>query len=143
MISRRGQESWFVTLTFKSFVTTVWAQKHRDRWLARLRASLVDSGGGRLKWVCATEWQVRDVVHYHLIVSAWGLHSQSRKSWEERWKANGGGFSRIYDAVLKAAPYLAKYLNKRLGGELQMGGSWLGLTVPASVSCSCQGPETV
>jgi hypothetical protein len=47
----------------------------------------------------------------------------------------GGGFCRIYDAQRKAAPYLAKYMNKTRGGELERGGSWRGLNVPNSVTC--------
>ncbi|GAH99892.1 unnamed protein product, partial [marine sediment metagenome] len=46
----------------------------------------------------------------------------SRKRWEKRWENHGGGFARLYDADIHAAPYLSKYLNKSRGGEIRWGG---------------------
>lgn len=133
----KGVESWFVTQTFVNYVPPKLAEGMSNRYLSRLDQALTDmTGGRRLRWIRATEWQVRDVIHYHLLALGCGLSSLSRKSWEQRWKASGGGFCRIYDAVHRSAPYLAKYLNKDRGGELQWGGSWLGLEAPRSVAPS-------
>lgn len=134
MFHPKGVEVWFITHTFVNYVHPGRAEAMCNRWLSRLNQALIDKTGGcRLRWIRATEWQSRGVIHYHLLALGCGLTSLSRKSWEERWKARGGGFCRIYDADLHAAPYLAKYLNKSRGGELQWGGSWLGLYVPGSV----------
>jgi len=104
------------------------------RWLAKAEQSLKDSGGGQLKSFCATEWQQRGVIHDHLLLIGNGLGTLSRKRLEHRWEADGGGYARCYEADKKAAPYLAKYTSKTLGGEVDWGGNWQGLNIPASVS---------
>jgi hypothetical protein len=128
---------WFVTLTFKTFIEQWRSYKLLIKWLGHLRQGYEDKGGHQLRWILATEWQVRNVVHYHLLISGIGLSELSRKRWEVRWESGdrSSGFCRIYDADRKAAPYLAKYINK--GGELTWGGYWRGLSTPASVKC-CQ-----
>ena len=141
-MQRKGIESWFATLTFKNFIRPVIADQKCNLWLARLNAALIDSGRGRLTSIRATEWQRRDVIHFHLLLMANGLHSLSRKRYEVRWEGAlgrkfphsekrvklspgiGGGFCRIYDAERSAAPYLAKELNKTRNGEWKVGGSW-------------------
>ena len=141
-MERKGIESWFATLTFRNFIRPAIAEAKCNLWLARLNAALIDSGRGRLTSVRATEWQRRDVIHFHLLLMANGLHSLSRKRYEVRWEGVlgqyshtqkkrallrpgiGGGFCRIYDAERSAAPYLAKELNKTRNGELKVGGSW-------------------
>jgi len=126
---------WFVNLTFKTFVETWKSWVLLKSWLGHLRQGYEDKGGYRLRWICATEWQVRQVVHFHLLISGVGLNDLSRKRWELRWQSGdrSTGFGRIYDADRKAAPYLAKYINK--GGELSRGGYWRGLITPGSVTC--------
>jgi hypothetical protein len=128
---------WFVTLTFKTFIEQWRSYKLLNKWLGHLRQGYEDKGGHQLRWILATEWQVRNVVHYHLLISGIGLSELSRKRWEVRWESGdrSSGYCRIYDADRKAAPYLAKYINK--GGELTWGGYWRGLSTPASVKC-CQ-----
>jgi hypothetical protein len=128
---------WFVTLTFKTFIDNWKAWVLLKRWLGHLRQGYEDKGGCRLRWICATEWQVRNVVHFHLLISGVGLSELSRKRWEVRWEVGdrNAGFCRIYDADRKRAPYLAKYMHK--GGELSKGGYWRGLITPGSVTC-CQ-----
>lgn len=128
---------WFATLTFRDYVSMPRADRFETRWLGRVAQSLSDLGGTRLRWITATEWQRRMVVHYHLLVMGQGLDSLSRKRWESRWEHAGGGFCRVYDAAPKSAPYLAKYLNKDRGGDIEWGGAWQGLSAPASVQC-CQ-----
>lgn len=129
---------WFVTLTFKTFIKDWKSWVLLNRWLGHLRQAFNDKkGSDRLRWICATEWQKREVVHFHLLISGEGLSELSRKRWEVRWESGDriAGFCRIYDADREAAPYLAKYINK--GGELKRGGYWRGLSVPESVTC-CQ-----
>lgn len=129
--------AWFTTLTFKDYISPYLAEKKRDRWLARMSQAFRDIGGTRLRSCCATEWQSREVVHYHLLILGNGSDAPSRKRWECRWMSSGGGFARNYDAVKSCAPYLAKYMNKSRGGELQVGGAWRGTKPPASVSRCC------
>ncbi len=128
-------DSWFMTLTFVNEVNPGKARHMSERYLARLNQGLRDTGGQRLRWARASEWQERKVIHFHILALGWGLSCLSRKRWEARWKAEGGGWCRVYNADLKAAPYLAKYLNKQPGGELSWGGAWRGMVAPASVSC--------
>lgn len=135
MINLSRTEAWFITLTFKDYKSVDAADKLKKKWLARLAEAIRCTGRGRLYWVSASEWQKRDVIHFHVIAVADGLGSISRKRWEYRWEAMSKGFARIYEAVPKAAPYLAKYTRKSLGGELQWGESWRRLKTPDSVSC--------
>jgi len=128
---------WFVTLTFKTFIQDWKSLELLKKWIGHLRNGYEDKGGCRLRWICATEWQRRSVVHFHLLISGVGLSELSRKRWEVRWEAIDGnsGFCRIYEADQKLAPYLAKYINK--GDEIFRGGYWRGLITPRSVTC-CQ-----
>ena len=138
---------WFVTLTFKTYVYERQALTILKKWFGHLRQAYQDRPaahktaglprGGQLRLTIASEWQIREVIHYHLLISGVGLSELSRKRWEVRWM-NGdrnAGFCRVYDADKKAAPYLAKYIQK--GNELTRGGYWRGLTTPNSVRC-CQ-----
>lgn len=136
-MSRRKMSAWFVTHTFKEELRLNAADKVYRIWAGRLTQSLIDQGGSQLRWLRSTEWQIREVIHFHSIVQGNGLDRLSRKSWEDRWESLNwsSGFCRIYEADMYAAPYLAKYTSKRLGGELHWGGYWQGLSVPASVSC--------
>jgi hypothetical protein len=129
-----GQDALFLTLTHKDYVSPARNGKMVRRLLARTQQSLKDKGGGQLKSFCATEWQQRNVIHDHLVLTGHGLGTLSRKRIEHCWTALGGGYARCYDADRKAAPYLAKYTSKRLGGEVDLGGDWQGLNIPASVS---------
>lgn len=92
--------------------------------------------------VATTEWQQRDVIHYHLLTYGDRLGCLSRKRWELRWRVMSGGFAAIYDAELKAAPYLVKHqIKDRPGGNLHLGGAWRGITPPRSVSCEAHTPN--
>jgi hypothetical protein len=138
---------WFATLTFKTYVHERRAFMILKTFLAHLdqgyhkKPTLPNTIGlrrtGRLRWIAAIEWQVRNVIHYHLLISGAGLSELSRKRWEVRWMTGdrSAGFCRIYPADIKAGPYLAKYIHK--GGDLLRGGYWRGLKTPKSVSC-CQ-----
>lgn len=132
-MSRKGVDSLFGTYTFRDYVSMDKANKMIDRHLARMAEALSHKGGRRLNYVVATEWQQRDVIHFHTMLTANGLGNLSRKRWEARWERSGGGFARLYDAEYGAAPYLAKYMNKSRGGELRLGGAWQGLNPPGAL----------
>lgn len=135
------QSGWFVSMTFKTFIELNRAERLKKIWLARLTEALRRSSNGssRLRWFSAIEWQIREVVHFHLLVVAENIDSLSRKRWESRWQTMGviTGICRIYNADFKAAPYLAKYTTKSLGGDIQWGGYWRGMITPASLTCGC------
>ncbi|GAJ13128.1 unnamed protein product, partial [marine sediment metagenome] len=141
-LKKGGDSALFATLTFKHYVSPYRAEKQLRRWLARAQQSLKDSGGYSLKSFCATEWQQRAVIHYHVLLIGHGLGSLSRKRLESRWESMGGGYARCYDADRKAAPYLAKYTSKALGGDMKWGGDWRGLRFPTSVSRTQVGAPT-
>lgn len=130
---KRGESAWFVTLTFRDYTHEDRAFEMARAWVAKVRQALSSAGGDGLKIVCAKEWQQREVVHFHLLMVGMGLSSLSRKRWEARWMAAGGGFARVYDAQAKAAPYLAKYSNKTRGGDVQVWGALRGTQTPRSV----------
>lgn len=136
-MSRKDTASWFVTQTFEEYEKPASAFLKFNKWAGHLSQALYDSRGGRLRWILTAEWQVREVIHLHSIVQGKELDCLSRKRWEDRWESLGRntGFCRVYNADKKAAPYLAKYTSKTLGGEMNLGGYWRGLEVPASVSC--------
>ena len=154
-MERKGIESWFGTLTFENFTRQSMAEAKCDQFMARLDQAIRDYLGSRLTSIRATEWQRRDVIHFHLLLMASGLHSLSRKRYEVRWAGAfgrfyphstkrvrlssglGGGFCRIYNAEVGAAPYLAKELNKTRNGEMRLGGSWRE-HCPASVNVNRQ-----
>lgn len=138
LLSTVKGDGWFVTLTFKNYVTVNLANRLMLSWIEKLQASYCDYyGSGWLNWVCAREWQKRHVIHFHLIILGVGLRKLTRMRWETRWmemhKMNG--FARIYDARLKSAPYLAKYTSKSLDGDLQWCRTWQGLSAPRSLKC--------
>ena len=133
-----GAESWFATLTFKDFVSVDQSHRLLNRWLSALCDAYECFTGARgLRWVIAQEWQKRDVIHFHVILSGVRLNFLSRKRWESRWQGVSGGFASIYPARAKAAPYLAKYAGKAQGGAMRQGGTWRGITPPRSTRC-CQ-----
>jgi hypothetical protein len=137
-MSRKNTESWFATQTFPKYVIPQVACAMSDEWLLRLDRALMDTVSSRLIWFRAAEWQQRKVIHFHLLLMGCKLASLSRKRFEARWENTASGYCRIHEAEPQAAPYLAKYMNKTRGGELQWGGAWQGVNVPKSVE-SVQG----
>jgi hypothetical protein len=141
-------DSWFITLTFKSYTSELRAYRLLERWLGALcEAYRCTTGLNELRWIVAQEWQKRLVIHFHLLLSGVRLDELSRMRWEHRWEGMSEkvaavelfpcGFARIYDASVKAAPYLAKYAGKTgdQSGLLTRGGSWRGLSTRRSLSC--------
>lgn len=138
--NHRDLEGWFVTRTFKEYVSPAQGEKLSNVFFGRLTEAhrQATAGAGPLHWVSASEWQKRGVIHYHDLIYGARLDELSRKRWEHRWQGEiGGGFARIHAAVAKAAPYLAKYASKTQGGELRWSNTWRGISASKSVSC-CQ-----
>jgi len=136
-MSTKGFTSLFCTHTFKNYERPRPAVKKYEEWACRLGQALKDRGGDHLRWILSKEWQVRGVIHFHSIVQGVGLDRLSRKSWEDRWEAlhRNCGFCRIYPAIEKSAPYLAKYCSNSFDDAIEWGGTWQGFKAPASVSC--------
>ena len=142
-------QSLFCTMTFKDYIPERRSWKLIKHWLYNMSEAHrekmdLNKGDYRLRWIFATEWQVRMVIHYHGVVMGYGVDTLSRKRWEARWETldRNTGFCRIFPADMKAAPYLAKYVGKSLFGDdksqgnIYVGGVWQGWKVPASVSCT-------
>jgi len=132
-------DCWFLTLTFKDYVSSFLAWGLHDRLLSRLNQSYKQfSGAALLSSITSVEWQQREVIHFHLLIFGRQLGLLSRKRWENCWRSMSGGFSACYDAKPKAAPYLAKHgIKDRLDSNLHYGGSWRGITTPRSVARCC------
>lgn len=143
LMTRRDVESWFITLTFKNYVPEDRAFQMVTRWLRsvgdaykRTMQQKEVSGSKGLTWAIAQEWQKRDVIHFHIILSGVRLGLLSRMRQENRWQGMGGGFARVYDASAKAAPYLAKYTGKTYhNGAISWGGTSRWDPPPLSLTC--------
>jgi hypothetical protein len=137
LIRKYKDNCWFFTATFKDYLHPDKADRMLSSFLARIsQAHKAIPGAALLKSIYTTEWQQRDVIHYHLLIFGNRLGSLSRKRWEFRWQMISGGFAADYDAELKAAPYLVKHqIKDRPGGNLHLGGAWRGIKPPRSVSC--------
>jgi len=143
MMTRENFEAWFITLTFKNYVSevrawrmlTAWFRSVADGYERLVKERQIERSQG-LNWAVAQEWQKRDVIHFHIILSGVRLGILSRMRQESRWSGMGGGFARVYDASLKAAPYLAKYTGKTYhNGAISWGGTSRWHSPPLSISC--------
>jgi hypothetical protein len=139
LVHRFSGDCWFFTQTFKSYVAAGYAQLLKTRFLSRLKQAYSElSRADLLRSISSTEWQQRDVIHFHLLIFGTGLGVLSRKRWEHRWQMISGGFAANYQAELKAARYLVKHqIKDRLDSNLDFGGSWRGITPPRSVGMCC------
>ncbi len=138
LTNQRGLEGWFVTRTFKDYLSEARAERLSDVFFARLTEAHKHAtmGAGSLHWVSAKEWQTRGVIHFHDLIYGARLDSLSRKRWEHRWQGEiGGGFARIHPAEKGAAPYLSKYASKTQGGEIRWSNTWRGISAPESAAC--------
>jgi hypothetical protein len=137
LIAKYRGHAWFLTLTFKDYTQPDKAERLLKTFLARLNQAHKDiSGAAQLISAHSTEWQQRNVIHYHLLIFGRKLGSLSRKRWEFRWQMMSGGFAAAYEAELKAAPYLVKHQVKdNPGSNLHVGGAWRGINLPRSVCC--------
>jgi len=132
-------DGWFITTTFKTYLSDLRAWGLQGRFLSRLNQSYQAVPGAELlRSITSVEWQKREVIHFHSLIFGRQLGQLSRRRWEDRWRSMSGGYCANYDAKDKAAPYLAKHtIKNRTESNLQYGGSWRGITPPRSVSRCC------
>lgn len=135
--------AWFFTLTFKDWVSVYRAEKLRDRFLARLNQAYSKVEGAELlRSISSSEWQQREVIHFHMLIFGKQLGVLSRKRWEHRWQSMSGGFSSCYKAENKSAPYLVKHqIKNHPDSSLNIGGAWRGITPPRSIERCCSAPK--
>ena len=128
-------DTWFWTGTFRFDVSQGRADACWRDYIRRLEDAVNQRTKGtvRLRYVLATEMQVRGTVHFHAIIHVKGLSQLSRRRWEERWNWMAG-FCRCGAYCSAGAPYLAKYVSK--GTDIQVGGDWSGRTAPRRLDCA-------
>ena len=137
-MSQNNTSTWFVTLTFKKNTPRRKAYGAARAWLRNLEMSYfhkTDEGGSKLRWVMVEGMQLREVIHYHLLIMGEGLNAVSKKRWECRWSSltDFTASSRIHPARATAAPYLAGHISG--SGNAQVGGRWRDLNAPKSLAC--------
>ena len=121
----RYQWDWFVTLTFRNCIHPEAAEKRFRCWLNVLNRKLYGRNwskhGQGVYWAKALEWQKRNVIHFHLLMSdVQNLNETLRRlDAMDKWR-HFAGFARIevpkqQDCV---AGYCAKYVIK--GGEIEL-----------------------
>lgn len=112
---------WFCTFTFKDPVHPEQANRRYHRFLRilneyRFGKRFREKGLGVLS-VNATEWQKREVLHFHSVIGG-GLQDVDRFAWMELWNRDNG-FARIFPYDPAGAPgYVSKYVVK--GGEIDI-----------------------
>jgi hypothetical protein len=135
-MTRKNTDTWFVSLSFKKETGRQKAFGTAKAWLRNLEMSYFhQTGNDRLRWILVEGWQMRMVIHYHLLVMGEALNVLSRKRWEHRWKSLTSFTDNavIHNAEAESAPYLAMHI--RESGDVQWGGWWQGLKTPKSLAC--------
>ena len=121
----RYQWDWFVTLTFRNCIHPEAAEKRFRVWLNQLNRQLYgqrwSKKGQGVYWAKALEWQKRNVIHFHLLMSdVQNLNETLRRlSAMDKWR-DLAGFARIEvpKQQMCVARYCAKYVIK--GGEIEL-----------------------
>lgn len=121
----RFQWDWFVTLTFRESRHPEAADKLFRLFVNEINRSLYGKrwrqNGQGIYWARCIEWQRRDVIHFHVLMSdTQDLNETLRRlSWMDRWKTLAG-FSKIEKPKVQdcVARYCAKYIVK--GGEIDV-----------------------
>jgi len=128
---------WYLSLTFKYFVSQEYALRQFGRFIRLMNEKVHgkryrDNGKG-IPYLNAIEYQRRGVLHFHALVGGESsmLGTRDMKEYQDIWqhglkKSNGiykfhpNGFAKIvkYDSKKGAKHYLAKYVSK--GGELDI-----------------------
>jgi hypothetical protein len=101
---------WFGHFTFRGEVGSVKANSTWNYYMKQLR-----KGTGRsVQWIRCTEFQQREVIHYHALLLNVG--DARRLSYMDLW-ADIAGWARIYpyEKDKGASYYLSKYVVKELG----------------------------
>jgi hypothetical protein len=120
------QWDWFTSQTFRLPIHPEAADKVFRLWVSQINRSLWGprwhKKGKSIHWVRALEWQKRNVLHFHALIShpTQDLNSvANRLYWMDRWNQLAG-YARIErprgsDAVVR---YVTKYLVK--DGDLEV-----------------------
>jgi hypothetical protein len=119
------QAGWVATLTFKNEIHPEAADKRFRVWLDQVNRPLYGKRWRQrnqgVYWAKALEWQKRNVIHFHLLMSdTQNLNETLRRlTFMDKWK-NIAGFSRIEVPNLQqcVTRYCAKYIIK--GGEIDL-----------------------
>lgn len=118
---------WYLTLTFTEEIHPEQADKYFNRLITKINVQSFGKRflrhGGGVTWVKGIEYQRRDVIHFHALIS--GL-PESMTGVSNRfgamflWETRGEkcGFARIHPFKKGACDYLSKYVSK--GGELDI-----------------------
>lgn len=128
----RYEWAWFCTFTFKEPIHPEAADKKFRYWVAKVAESYLGKTW-RTKpkkepqWVRGLEWQRRQVLHYHALVTnipACYIELHWRVFFWELWRSlDNGGVARIDPCDGRSAvySYLTKYVVK--GGEIDISAS--------------------
>jgi hypothetical protein len=120
-IRRLEPLDWFCTFTFRDPVHPEQANRRYQRFIRTLNEyrfgkRFREKGEGVVS-INATEWQKREVLHFHSLIGG-GLEDLDRRHWMELWNRDNG-FARIYPYNPVGAPgYVSKYVVK--GGEIDI-----------------------
>lgn len=77
-------EVWFVTLSFKFNVDLPIAQRNVKEWLRRL-GQVLHLKKDEIEVYVVFDYQIREVLHVHLLVKSKGLHKLNPQIWEDKW----------------------------------------------------------
>ena len=120
------QWDWFTSQTFRNPTHPEAADKTFRMWISQINRTMWGPRWYKKKmsvyWVRALEWQKRDVLHFHALIShpEQDLNTlQSRLLWMDRWNQLAG-YARITkpNSTEAVTRYVTKYLIK--DGDLEM-----------------------
>ena len=128
----RYEWAWFATFTFQNAIHPEAADKKFRFWVSEVAASYLGARWRQSKakrarapqWVRGLEWQKREVLHYHALVTNLPrnyIEFDCRVSFRLVWNSyRNGGYARIDACDGRAAvySYLSKYVTK--GGEIDV-----------------------
>jgi len=130
-IKRFEPYEWYVTLTFKEPKHPEAADKAFIRWIRYINECLYGRRYRERKkgvtYVKCMEYQKRDVIHFHCLISDPHLKKLKRFDFMEAWETDChrskelvNGYARIYpyNAARGAVNYCSKYVLK--GGEIDV-----------------------
>src|SRR2546427_12496440 len=115
---------YFYTQTFREEVHPERAAKVFEVAMRKMARELFGAGWRRgsdkLIWVRGTEYQQRDVLHYHVLLQGKGLDTWQWKNWS-RWCWEAMGFLKV--EIPRSQSDVCAYLSKCVvrGGEIDVG----------------------
>jgi hypothetical protein len=119
----RWQWEWFATFTFRDMVHPEAADKRFRLLISQANRVLYGprwyKRNNGIRWCRALEYQKRDVIHYHALLS--NILDLRRLFWMDRWNELAG-YARIehISSIHAVYRYVSKYVIK--GGEIDLGG---------------------